>query len=134
MHPDWYKGAKTEEERAARRAEILAGERAISVLRNLVKLRITSTIDAIAAKPRNVNPNWPYEQAGLTAQLRVYRELLQLLSLTEDDECLDCSTNPLAATASRPRLERPLLSRLKSLKLHVTSWVRGRSTRLWQTR
>ncbi len=136
MHPDWYKGARSDGERAARNAEIAAGARAIKHLRDLVKLRVTATIDAVASKARYENPNWPYEQAGLTAQLRVDRELLQLLSLTEDDDCLDCLTNPLAeASNSNSSLsERPLRRLWKSLKLHVTSWDRGRSTLLWKKR
>jgi hypothetical protein len=135
MHPDWFKGARGDADRKARSAEIVAGERAISHLRDLVKLRITATVDAIAAKARYENPNWPYEQAGLTSQLRVYRELLQLLSLTEDDECLDCLTNPLVeASNSNSPAARPRRRLWKSLKLHVTSWARGRSTLLWKKR
>lgn len=134
MHPDWFKGARSDADRKTRSAEIVAGERAISHLRDLVKLRINATIDAIAAKARYENPNWPYEQAGLTAQLRVYRELLQLLSLTEDDECLDCLKNPLVEASNSSPVERPLRRLWKSLKLHVTSWDRGRSTLLWKKR
>lgn len=128
MHRDWYRTAKTEEERRDRAAVIAAGARAIEVLRVEMARRESQAYSKMIAQSRLDHPNWALEQAALSAELAVYAGIIKMLTLTEENtECPNCTARVALQTPRRSSISRQLLKSLQKLQ---TWWDRVRSTPL----
>lgn len=80
---EWYKGAKTETERAARAAEILSSRETLNILKKLLEDRLAALETGHTQKDKYESPSWPYLQADYVGAKRTLMEIIELVT-TED--------------------------------------------------
>lgn len=86
MLTELLKDCKTDEEKAQRKTEFVAAEPALKRLRVLLRERKERALNDLARNQNYENAAWPYLQADRVASLRIYNDLLELLTLTKGNE------------------------------------------------
>lgn len=84
MLVELLKDCRNDEEKAQRKAEFVAAEPALKVLRNIFKQRLDQAVNDMSRNQNYDSPSWAYVQADRVAQMRVYKDLLALLTLTKE--------------------------------------------------
>lgn len=81
MKTAWFKGVKTDEDKAKREASIRASSHILDLITELMDEDDKSLSNAETASKVYDNPNWAYKQAdvnGYRRCLKVYKDLLNL--------------------------------------------------------
>lgn len=86
MRTEWYKGCVNDIEKQERKALVKSAKPTLDVLKKVLtdKLKEKESI-AISATSYD-SPSWPYLQADKTGEMRVLKDVLEILNISDQEE------------------------------------------------
>jgi hypothetical protein len=85
MKVEWWKYDCTQEERDERKALVRSAKPTLDVLRKMLEKRLEDIHSRRLSNSLYDSPNWPYMQADLLGSERVLTELVELLTIVDED-------------------------------------------------
>lgn len=79
----WYGDCKDDDEKAQRKAELMAAREAFRRLSAILEQKEKACLEGLVKREAYAHASWAYEQADRVAELRLLRELRDLINLDQ---------------------------------------------------
>lgn len=86
MRSDWFKGCKDDAAKDERRELVKTATPTLNVLRNILQDKLEEAQATQVGEGLYSSPSWPYVQADKNAQIRVYKDLIKLVEVSDKEE------------------------------------------------
>jgi hypothetical protein len=86
MRTEWYRGCTNDAEKQERKEMVMSAKPTLDILHRMVKTKLAEKEMVANSAALYDSPSWPYLQADKTGEMRVLKDMLEILNISDQEE------------------------------------------------